>query len=375
MLKKIFLLLGKALFLLIALLIVIGVVFVNFSPEFGGNHTDNDLVRYENTGHFKEGIFENITPADMTMTFDDVMTLLGKYWEGTPNSKPNPVPSIDKVSQSSLSVADSVTQLVWFGHSAFLLQIDGFTVLLDPMLGDTPSPHPLLGTQRYQKELPINIDDLPQIDVMIISHDHYDHLDYNSILQLKDKTKAFYVPMGVGAHFKKWGIDSEAIHEMNWWETTSHESLEITFAPSRHFSGRGITDRSTTLWGSWIVKGSTENIYFSGDGGYGPHFKEIGKRYGPFDFAMMECGQYNELWKDIHMMPEETVQAAKDIQAKVFMPIHWGSFTLALHSWTDPIERVGKKASQLEMEMIHPRIGQIISKPFSDIRYQKKWWE
>ena len=147
----------------------------------------------------------------------------------------------------------------------------------------------------------------------------------------------------------------------------------MAFTPSRHFSGRGLNNRFSTLWGSWVIKGSSDNIYFSGDGGYGPHFKEIGEKYGPFDFAMMECGQYNERWKEIHMMPEETAQAGKDIQAKVMMPIHWAAFTLAMHSWTDPVERVLKKAEEIRMPVFVPKIGEYIDLN-GNLRTREFWW-
>jgi L-ascorbate metabolism protein UlaG (beta-lactamase superfamily) len=235
--------------------------------------------------------------------------------------------------------------------------MDGKNILIDPMLGESPSPLPFLGSKRYSDELPIAIEKLPQIDAIIISHDHYDHLDYGSIKRLKAKTDQFFMPLGVGSHFESWGVDSSAIHELVWWDEINFEELELTFAPSRHFSGRGLTDRNSTLWGSWIIKGTNENIYFSGDGGYGPHFKEIGEKHGPFDFAMIECGQYNKNWEQIHMMPEQSAQAAIDVNAKVMMPIHWGAFSLALHSWIDPIERVSAEAKKLNIPLVAPEIG------------------
>ena len=181
------------------------------------------------------------------------------------------------------------------------------------------------------------------------------------------------MPLGVGAHFLAWGVPEESIHEFNWWDEIQHEGLKIAFAPARHFSGRGLTNRNSTLWGSWIITGQTHNIYFSGDGGYGPHFKEIGAKYGPFDFAMLECGQYNPNWVQIHMMPEETAQAAVDLQAKLMMPIHSGAFALSLHSWTDPIERVTKKAAELNMPLIAPKIGQEVNLHEPVIALEE-WW-
>ncbi|MGB1004826.1 MAG: MBL fold metallo-hydrolase, partial [Salibacteraceae bacterium] len=199
--------------------------------------------------------------------------------------------------------------------------------------------------------------------------------DYGSIQKLKSKTNMFFVPLGVGAHFMEWGINESQITEMNWWETNRLDNMEFSFTPSRHFSGRGLTDRNTTLWGSWVIKGKNENLFFSGDGGYGPHFKKIGEKFGPFDLALIECGQYNEKWSQIHMMPEQSAQAGLDLKAMFIMPIHWGAFTLAMHSWTDPVIRIKVKAEELGIPIITPKIGgQIEIKALDNPKYQKEWW-
>jgi len=221
--------------------------------------------------------------------------------------------------------------------------------------------------------LPIEIENLPQIDLVLLSHDHYDHLDHGSILKLIKKTKLFFVPLGVGAHLKAWGVSSNQIKELNWWDEQHLKGLQIIFTPSRHFSGRGITDRFSTLWGSWVIKSEKQRIYFSGDGGYGPHFKTIGQQHGPFDFAMIECGQYHKNWADIHMMPEESVQAGIDLNTKLAMPIHWGAFTLSLHSWIDPVERFLKEAKALKLPVITPQIGEIITVG-NEHDQNNHWW-
>lgn len=347
-------------------------LFINLSPQFGGEATPEQLQAYAKTGQFEDGVFKNIQPTSMDMSAGKMFGVMVDFINGVPNSRPDFNIPLEKIDSLTIVKNISRTKLIWFGHSAFLLQIDGKNILLDPMLGEVPAPHPWLGGKRFSKELPIEIEELPAIDAIIISHDHYDHLDYESIQKLKAKTKQFYVPLGVGAHFLAWGIPAEQIHELGWWDEIEHENLKIAFAPARHFSGRGFS-RNTTLWGSWIIKGSIDNIYFSGDGGYGPHFKEIGEKYGPFDFAMLECGQYNENWAQIHMMPEETAQAAVDLQAKLMMPIHWGAFSLALHSWTDPIERVTKKAAELNMPLITPKIGQPVYLYMPALALEE-WW-
>ncbi len=366
---------GLTLAILFVILLAGGFLFTTFSPEFGGSASDAQKQAYAASGHFEDGLFVNETPTAMDMDWPTIKTLLRDYVVGVPNlapEKPLPVLKID-----SLSIAnrpDTLTRLTWFGHSAFLLEIEGKNILLDPMFGDTPSPVSLMGPHRFTEGLPIEIAALPTIDAVLFSHDHYDHLDYGSVIKLKDKVKDFYVPLGVGAHLTAWGVDENKIHEMNWWEETQQESLQIICTPARHFSGRGITNRFSTLWGSWIIKSATKNIYFSGDSGYGPHFKAIGEKYGPFDVAMMECGQYDLRWHNIHMLPEETALAAADLNARLMMPIHWGAFVLALHSWKDPVDRVTIKARELGMPITTPKIGQpiIIGQPNFPM---ERWWD
>ena len=191
--------------------------------------------------------------------------------------------------------------------------------------------------------------------------------------KLKDKVDKFYVPLGIKAHLTSWGVDATKITEFDWWENINFKGVEFISAPARHFSGRGITNRNSTLWCSWVLKSDNSNIFFSGDSGYGKHFKEIGEKYGPFDFAMVECGQYNEQWSQIHMTPEETIQASIDVKSSLTMPIHWGSFKLALHSWDDPIIRVSAQAKVLNVKITTPKIGEAIV--LSEENYpSEKWW-
>lgn len=359
----------------LALLTIVASLFIGLSPEFGNSPTDEQIAAYQQSGHYADGLFVNETPTSMDMDWATIKTLLRDYVVGVPDlapGKPLPVLKIDSL--GIVSRPDTLTRLTWFGHSAFLLEISGKNILLDPMFGDTPSPVSFLGTHRFTDGLPIEIEQLPAIDAVIFSHDHYDHLDYGSVLKLKDKVKEFYVPLGVGAHLAGWGVAAEKIHEMNWWDEAQFEELTIVCTPARHFSGRGLTNRFSTLWSSWVVESNGTKVYFSGDSGYGPHFKEIGERLGPFDMAMLECGQYDLRWQAIHMLPEETAQAAVDLEAELMVPIHWGAFVLALHTWYDPIDRVTKKAGELNMPISTPKIGQPIligSESFP----RERWWE
>ena len=266
-----------------------------------------------------------------------------------------------------------IARLTWLGHSACFLEIDGKKILIDPMLGQHAGPLPLLSPKRYNATLPIEIEAMPYIDVVLISHDHYDHLAHGSIRKLKDKVGHFYVPLGVGAHLVSWGVEKRKVTELNWWDEAAFEEFTFVCAPARHFSGRGLTS-NRTLWSSWIIQSSSKRLYFSGDSGYGPHFKEIGDKYGPFDFSMMECGQYNIEWPQIHMMPEETVQATLDVKSRLMLPIHWGAFSLAMHPWTDPIIRVTAEAKNLDVRITTPMIGEVIALDSASIS-NSRWWE
>ena len=358
----------------IALVLIVGALFLNLSPQFGGSASDKKKSEYSKSSNYLDGKFQNIGGITIDNSFGVYVKMLKEYLKPQSNSIPQENVSVSKMDSLDIAKYQGETRLFWFGHSTFLLEIEDKNILIDPMMGEVPAPHPWLGAKRFSNQLPIKIEKLPQIDAVILSHDHYDHLDYESIMKLKDKVKMFYTPLGLGAHLIEWGVSKDKIVELDWWENVEHEGLIFRCTPAQHFSGRGLTDRGSTLWASWIIESKNENIFFSGDSGYGDHFKEIGEKYGPFDFAMMECGQYNELWKEIHMFPEETVQAAVDIKAKRIMPIHWGAFKLALHSWTDPVERIIKKAKEMDVDIVVPKIGEPIIINEKGIE-QIEWWK
>lgn len=359
---------------LLLLIIIAGALFINLSPQFGGKPSAAEKDKFRETGHYANGRFINLDSVEQNMTFRKGMEVLWQMIIGVPGRSPaDPIP-VEKIDPATINKDVDHTRLTWFGHSAFLLEVDHKKLLIDPMFGDVPAPHPMLGSSRFSEELPIAIEALPPIDAVLISHDHYDHLDYGSIRQLKDKVGRFYVPLGVGAHLRAWNVEETKIHELAWWDEMMIDNIRLVAAPAQHFSGRSPFDRNTTLWTSYIIHSADQNIYFSGDGGYGPHFKEIGEKYGPFDFAMLECGQYNIRWQENHMLPEEVPQAAIDLGAKVMMPIHWGAFTLALHSWTDPVERVTKKAGELGVPVATPKIGEPVV--LNGDRYPNAtWWK
>lgn len=242
------------------------------------------------------------------------------------------------------------------------------------MLGKIPSPIPIFVGKRYSENLPANIQDLPHIDAVLISHDHYDHLDYDSILKLRDKVKRFLVPLGIGAHLERWGVEKTRIQEFDWWDEIEFEGLKVIAAPARHFSGRSLTDRNATLWCSWVIHSKQGRIFYSGDSGYGLHFKEIGSKHGPFDLTLIECGQYDNRWADIHMMPEEAVQAHLDVKGKVMLPIHWGAFTLAFHDWDEPVERIIGISEEKNVAVATPKIGEPVE--IGTSKYPiSLWWK
>ena len=370
--KKIFKMIGISIATLIGLIVIIVTLFLNFSPQFGKTPTKEQKIEYAKLENYKNGKFTNKHLSPMNINYWEVLKELTKK---APNRNPNRDIIVEKIDSLNIeNHSNEITHLTWFGHSAFLLEMDGKKILIDPMFSEVPTPHPLPGPKRYSKELPIEIEKLPFIDAVILSHDHYDHLDYESIQKLKGKVGRYFTPLGLGNHLVKWGVTREKISELNWWGSIEFEDIELICTPARHFSGRGLFDRATTLWCSWVVKGNKDNIYFSGDSGYDTHFKEIGDKYGPFDISLMECGQYNEDWKLLHMMPEEAVQASVDLKSRLILPIHWGGFTLAFHDWTDPIERILIKASELNMPVTTPKIGEQII--VGDNKFPtEKWWK
>ena len=370
--KKIIKMVGIFVATAIGTIVIIGILFLNLSPQFGKGATKKQKEFYAKFENFQNEKFTNQHLSSMDVNYWKIFKELTKK---APNRNPSKNIKVEKIDSINIeNHSEEITQLTWFGHSTFLLELDGKKILIDPMLGDVPAPHPLLGPKRYAKELPIEIEKIPFIDAIIFSHDHYDHLDYESIQKLKGKVGQYFTPLGLGNHLIEWGVGKEKINELNWWDSIEFDNIKLLCTPARHFSGRGLLDRATTLWCSWVIKGVNENIYFSGDSGYDTHFKEIGGKYGPFDISLMECGQYNQDWKLLHMMPEETVQASIDLKSKLILPIHWGGFTLAFHDWTDPIVRILNKASELNIPVTTPKIGERVIVGNSNFP-KEKWWE
>lgn len=262
-------------------------------------------------------------------------------------------------------------RITWFGHSSVLVELDGKRFLTDPVWSERCSPSSVTGPKRFFQP-PLPLEKLPPVDAVVLSHDHYDHLDEPSIRLLNDRVPAFIVPLGIGAHLEYWGVPAAKIRELDWWQHTRIGDVEVTATPARHFSGRSLTDGDKTLWAGWALRGPSHRVYYSGDTAMFPGFREIGARLGPFDATLIEVGAYDRLWADLHLGPEQAVQAHRDVKGKLMFPVHWGTFNLALHAWTEPVERLLLAATRASVQVVVPRPGESIEP--SNPPPLARWW-
>lgn len=360
-------------FLIIVLTISIGVLVFLQHPLFGKSAEGSRLKTIQNSKHFREGKFQNlsVTPNfSEGISYADIFKdMLFKKVDHAIPSDTIPIEKIDFIKNKNTD-----NYMVWFGHSSYFIKIDGINYLIDPVL--TANASPIYGTNiAFKGTTEFTVSDLPEIDFLLITHDHYDHLDYTTIKNLKSKVKHIICPLGVGAHFELWGFDANKIIEKDWYESFDiNTETKITLAPTRHFSGRGLK-RNQTLWTSFILKTKTLNLYLGGDSGYDFHFKEIGTKFGPFDLAILENGQYDYKWKYIHMQPEEVLKAASDLKAKRLFPVHSAKFKLANHNWKEPLERITNlNDSTFVVPIITPKVGNFIdlNNPNQNFEY---WWK
>ncbi|WP_119792178.1 MBL fold metallo-hydrolase [Flavobacterium anhuiense] len=358
------------------LLVLIALVLYRFlnHPKFGKAPSGERLIQIQNSPQYKNGKFENqsFTP-DLAEGASMAGVLFEFFFKKVERKTPKDlIPSI-KTNLLELSLDQDI--LVWFGHSSYFIQLEGKRFLIDPVFSGNASPIP--GTTKSFKGSDIyTVDDLPEIDYLLITHDHYDHLDYDTILKLKPKTKKIITALGVGSHLEFWGFSSDKIIEKDWYSTIKlDENLTLHTAPSRHFSGRSFK-RCNTLWTSFILETKDFKMYLGGDSGYDSHFAEIGEKYGPFDIALLDNGQYNEKWKYIHNMPEDVIKAMKDLKAKRVFPVHSSKFSLSLHSWDEPLKRVTELNSLSEnpITLITPMIGETVELK-NDKQEFKQWWK
>ena len=379
---SILILLGSFVFLLL-LIGLASAIFLRFAPWLGGRWDAEDLERMRLSDQYDSGRFRNDSPLAIAQGIPSSFSpperppssILWEFLRGREDRRPsspvpNEIPDFDRI----ISAPSHQLRVTWFGHSTCLIELEGKVFMTDPVFVHQPSPLPGMGPKTFPGSNPFQADDIPHLDAIVLSHDHYDHLDYHTIRKLDGKTDKYFVPLGVAAHLKRWGISGERIVELDWWESRSIEGSDIIFTatPAQHFSGRNPFEQNHTLWAGWAIRGKTQSVYFGGDSGYGDLFGIIGERLGPFDITMLDSAQYSVYWSTIHMHPEETVRAHRDLGGNVLLPIHWGKFNLSIHPWTEPMERIIACSALEGVQVATPIIGESFIP--SDSIPQRAWW-
>jgi L-ascorbate metabolism protein UlaG (beta-lactamase superfamily) len=352
----------------IALLLSLCVVFVPACARTSPNPTVSE-DRMKKAKNYNNGRFENSEPTTVMKPGTTWSTMYRFFFKGDDERAPgSPLPVVS-AKNSVQGPASALPRFIWLGHSSVLLELEGKRVLIDPVFSERASLFSWIGPKRFQ-HAPLQAGDLPRVDAVLISHDHYDHLDEATIKSLAPRTESFHVPLGIGAYLREWGIPSAKITEYAWWDEHDAAGLTIAAVPARHFSGRGIFGRNKTLWCSWVIVSAHGRIYHSGDTGMTAQFEEIGEKYGPFDAAFIKIAAYNENWPDIHLNPEQAVKAAAMVRGNTLVPIHWGTFDLGMHSWYEPIERLVKAAEREKRRILLPKIGELVDPG----KYENRFW-
>ncbi|HAW78612.1 MAG TPA: MBL fold metallo-hydrolase [Balneola sp.] len=361
-------------FLVLAVVLVIATFFYMRQAKFGQAPTAKHLEQISRSSNFKDGMFKNLeyTP-DLTEGYSYLGILYDQFFGNHPRTKPRNVIPSEKTDLFSIPEDENI--LVWFGHSSYFIQLDEKKILVDPVFSGNASPVPgtvksFPGTDIY------TVEDIPEIDYLLISHDHYDHLDYKTIKGLKEKVSTVICGLGVGSHFHKWGYDTSQILEQDWFDKIEVDSgYTIHTTPTRHFSGRGFS-RKNTLWASFVIEAPSHKIYIGGDSGYGEFFTEIRNRIGEMDLVILDNGQYNNAWKEIHMHPDQVLQAAHDLKARRLFPVHSSKFVLAMHPWDEPLNEVSRLNQQNSnpISLFIPQIGEKVNLDDSN-RIFERWWE
>ena len=357
-------------------LLLAGVVALARSAAFGQLPSSEDLNRYQQSPHFdaEAGIFVNRRPGIVkamrksTMTFGKVIKQMR---QASPDVTPHqPLPTVQP-DFKAFQTPDEDLKALWLGHSSILLSIARQRVLIDPVLAPYNGP---LGFLMRRFQAPVVLPEaLPPIDLILITHDHYDHLDMATIKAFRETATRFMVPLGVSAHLKRWGIAAERIQELDWWQSARFNGLDIVATPAQHFSGRHVVQQNRSLWASWVIQSPQHRVYFSGDSGYDEHFQAIGTAFGPFDVAFIESGQYSPLWPQVHLHPHESLQAFKDLNAQRYFPIHWGMFRLSTHAWYEPIRRLTAEAKRQGIVLVAPKMGEVAI--LNGEAPPEPWWE
>ena len=359
-------------YIIVALILVVSlaVYLLYRSDQMGALASGDRLKKMEHTATYKNGAFDNLVPTPAMKEGVSYPSVLFQFFFGkdSRNVPSNPLPVV-VTDLKNIPLNENV--YVWFGHSSYYLQLDGKRILVDPVFSDHASPIPG-SVKAFKMEYTYTVDQMPDIDILVLTHDHWDHLDYPTLKKLNGRVKNIITGIGVGAHLEKWGYPTEHVHELYWGESVNLYHLKFTATPARHFSGRWLK-RNTSLWSSFVVQADSLKLFIGGDSGYGDHFEEIGNAYGPFDLAILENGQYNENWKYIHLMPEEAILAASDLKTKRLIPVHNSKFPLANHAWDEPLIRISKEAKDKDFPIWTPQMGQIIQ--LDSTNMTNSWWE
>jgi len=318
----------------------------------------------------RDGKFHNVVPREAP-GFARTLAIGWRFMTGKPDTTVprTPIP-VQRLTAATLADAPDAS-LFRLGHSTLLLKLHGEFWLTDPVFSERASPVQWAGPKRFHAP-PIDIDELPPIKGVILSHDHYDHLDHAAILRLAPKVELFVTPLGVGDRLIAWGVDPAKVRQLDWWQQTTVHGVQLVAAPAQHFSGRSLTDGDRTLWASWVIIAGDLRLFFSGDTGYHADFKTIGERYGPFDMTMLETGAYDAQWPDVHMQPEQTLQAHIDLKGRWLMPVHNGTFDLAMHAWHEPFDRIHALAAASSVMLATPSMGERLS--LKQPHAGQRWW-
>lgn len=370
----------EILILIIAVLSAAGaiafIVSTDNLAQLGARPKGARLERMKRSPNFDGKVFLNPIYTDMSFGFGTYYKMIKRLLPGSEIRRAkNPLPIVRLESTAFNPELSKGLRICWMGHSSVLVEIDGKRILTDPIWRDRCSPSSLAGPRRSHPP-PIALEELPRLDAVLISHDHFDHLDKNAVCTLAKTGVKFFVPLGVGVHLDKWGIDSTQIIVFDWWDSFDFDGsgFQLVATPARHFSGRRIIGGyNSTLWVSWVIIGPKHRVFFSGDTGKFPGMTDIGERFGPFDLTMIIIGAYSELWPDTHLNPEQVVDAHLALRGKTLLPVHWGTFRLAFHDWFEPPNRLLAAAAEKGVRCIIPRPGQMVS--FSNLPPVERWWE
>ncbi len=361
-------------FILITITVLIILYFIVTGQDvFGAEAKGERLKRMQQSKHFKDKKFQNLSYTPSLAEGYSMPKVMYDFFFKKKDPLLKPVKNLPSIHTDLKNLSKDKDVFIWMGHSSYFIQTDGVSFLIDPVLSLYGSPFKFFNKAFAGADI-FKPEDIPNIDYLVITHDHYDHLDYPTVKAIKNKVGKVILPLGVGAHLEKWGYEPEQLIEEEWGsEVILKNDIKITFTPARHFSGRK-TQRNVTLWTSYVLETPTKKIFLGGDSGYDTHFKMIGEQFGPFDYAIMENGQYNEAWKYIHALPEDVIQASIDVKAKKIIPVHSSKFALALHPWNEPLKRVLQLGKEKNLNILTPLIGEPVNLNKEGQQF-RTWWE